>query len=412
MKLYTFGYNHHHEPSAAYTSTKSDHLAHTCIVTAETIQVLWASWCDVVIAYENSPGSWKVEYRGVCLTHAQQEHIAHSAPILKAIGRHQATVQFFGSTLHEGLRGYLIKSLDGTDSEICILSTDLEVEAGVPLIRTFVSANAPKISMIQMESSGNILVISGCDSNETQIMRFDNLNEFAAHLDAQPSSSSHTQQTAPFTAVQSCTNATTGTALSSSGQIFTSSRDPRFSKCLGRTSGKSSMFETIPYFSETCIQAISSGGYVSGAVSTEGELFLWGQASIPGYEGSISVLGDAVPEEGGHKRGAGTKATCAPDQDDMIKCLNVYINGEEARTQKVAIGHGHVLVAAEVHGTDGVTKRALLAAGVNSNGQLGLHTSTKFIKNFEEISVFRDMAIYQLVATGWSTYVVVLFGHA
>ncbi|KAH7399062.1 hypothetical protein DE146DRAFT_521079 [Phaeosphaeria sp. MPI-PUGE-AT-0046c] len=407
MKLYAFGHNNYHEPDARTTSsTTSDQASPICILEAETIRILWTSWCDTIIAYQTSAGIWIIQYRGAGVAPELQEYIAHSVPIQEAVSGHRGTLHFFGSTLHDGLRGYLIKYSDSTDSEISIFSTDLEVEAGTPLVRSYSSKMVQDMSTVQMDSSGRIMIGLDSPSNEkaTQIVHFARLNELAAHLDTHSAASGpSTIQHAPFIPTQWCTNATTSTALSSSGEVFTSSRDLRFSKCLGRAPVNAYELQPIPYFSETSVEAISSGGYMSGAISTDGELFLWGQ-SVPGHEGSISVLEDLMFESDDVRTGV----SCAPEQDEIIKCLDVYIDGMEARTQRLAVGHGHVLIAAEAHVIDGNMKRAVLGAGVNSNGQTGLRTSTRFIKNFEEIIAFRDMAIQQLIATGWSTFVITL----
>jgi hypothetical protein len=105
---------------------------------------------------------------------------------------------------------------------------------------------------------------------------------------------------------------------------------------------------------------------------------------------------------------AGTGVVIEDDQDEMIKCLTVFVAGQEACVYDVAIGHGHVLVAAEVQQSGGNTRRAVLSAGVNTKGQLGLAPKSKSIQDFEEISEFRGAKIEQMVATAWSTLVVTL----
>jgi hypothetical protein len=93
-------------------------------------------------------------------------------------------------------------------------------------------------------------------------------------------------------------------------------------------------------------------------------------------------------------------------QDEIIKSLEVFIDGEEARPYDVATGNGHVLVAAEVQKADGTMKRAVLGAGLNDRLQTGLPKTSAFVEDFEEIVAFRDMTIEELVATGWTTYAV------
>jgi hypothetical protein len=86
--------------------------------------------------------------------------------------------------------------------------------------------------------------------------------------------------------------------------------------------------------------------------------------------------------------------------------LDVRIEGKGARVCDVAIGHGHVLVAAEVCGIGEETKRVLFAAGDNGRTQLGPETGTHFKERFEEVKSMRGKRIIQLVAAGWSSYIV------
>jgi hypothetical protein len=94
------------------------------------------------------------------------------------------------------------------------------------------------------------------------------------------------------------------------------------------------------------------------------------------------------------------------DQDDLIKLLTIQINSQVARVSDVAIGHGHIWVAAEAQGSDGVIKRCVFAAGDNSSGQLGLGTERKFVEEFEEVTWLRDKKVVQLNAAAWSTSIV------
>jgi hypothetical protein len=50
----------------------------------------------------------------------------------------------------------------------------------------------------------------------------------------------------------------------------------------------------------------------------------------------------------------------------------------------------------------------VFGAGENGKGQLGLPLKAGFVRDFEEILAFRDAKIEQLVATAWSTFVVVV----
>jgi hypothetical protein len=86
--------------------------------------------------------------------------------------------------------------------------------------------------------------------------------------------------------------------------------------------------------------------------------------------------------------------------------LSVIMEGEEASVYDVAIGHGHVMIAAEVRLAGTPQRQALFAAGVNNKGQTGLAPGLTYVTHFAEISALRDTTLEQLVATGWTTFVI------
>ena len=139
---------------------------------------------------------------------------------------------------------------------------------------------------------------------------------------------------------------------------------------------------------------------MSAAVSSDGEFFLWGQA-CPGSEGELDVLEGSIGADG-----LATGIGVDGEQDEFVKCLDVRIEGKEARVYDVAIGHGHVLVAAEVCRIGEETKRVLFAAGDNGRNQLGPETGTDFKERFENVKSMQGKRIIQLVAAGWSSYIV------
>ncbi|KAF1359901.1 hypothetical protein EJ07DRAFT_117098 [Lizonia empirigonia] len=195
-------------------------------------------------------------------------------------------------------------------------------------------------------------------------------------------------------------NATTATALDNNCRVHTRTTDPRYPACLGRPHVGTSTFELVPYLSETRITKIASGGYMSAAISEDGELFLWG-LSNPGIEGELGVLAtldsrfDAAP-----KKKTGIWSDIVQDED--VKCTNIYIDGNDAIAYDVAIGFGHILVAAK----DNDGQRAVFSAGCGSEGQLGLGRIIDFLGEFEEAVELRGKSIMQLEAAGWSSYVV------
>ncbi|EAT77003.2 hypothetical protein SNOG_15628 [Parastagonospora nodorum SN15] len=341
MKLFAFGY----DPSSPSSTTPDVSSPPSPLLRAACIKILWASWCDSIIAHTSSSDTSQrtVEYRGRGLTSAQAMHIANSPVIKEAVSQKEIGIEFFGSSMHEGVRGYT------TPTSVIVFSSELEIESGDDEIQTYPMA----IALIRMDSSGGYLVSSG-----DGIVYFDGFASFRGYLEAKSTTSSG--KLAPF--------------------------EPR---------------EWFEYLSETCIIKVASGGYMTAAVSAEGELFLWGQAN-PGDEMMVSVLG----EKGALGSSTSTAISADEDQDEMVKCLNVRVEGQEAFVYDVAIGHGHVLVAAEVQRDGCVTARAVLGAGCNENGQLGLPISKQFVGDFEAIPAFAGLKIEKLVAKGWSTLVV------
>jgi len=197
-------------------------------------------------------------------------------------------------------------------------------------------------------------------------------------------------------------NATTMTALDADGHVWTETRDPRYEKCLGRPYDGALDIAPVPYLEMTYVTKVASGGYMSAAFNSDGELFLWGQA-CPGSNEELDVL-NGNPETSALVTGISTDDV----QEEFVKCLDVRIDGQDAKVYEVAVGHGHILVAAQTCKTEGRVKRVLFAAGDNSRGQLGLATDADFKKRFEGVTALRDERIIQLAAAGWSTYVLTL----
>ncbi|KAF2659400.1 RCC1/BLIP-II, partial [Lophiostoma macrostomum CBS 122681] len=181
--------------------------------------------------------------------------------------------------------------------------------------------------------------------------------------------------------------------------VYTWTTDRRFPACLGREAtadAPAHMPSLIPYLSETRIVKIASGGYMTAALSSDGEFFLWGQA-CPGTEGEL-----ALPKHPDDERPEREASTVDDDQDEIVKCVEIKMpGGDEARVVDVAVGHGHILVAVEV-GED----TAVFAAGEGESGQLGLGEAIKFQSDFTEIPGLRGLKVKNMAAAGWSSWVV------
>jgi hypothetical protein len=337
---------------------------------------------------------WTLTYHGTSLTPAQISSLTCCSAIESALNR-STPVSFFGSTTHDGLRGYILSS----PSHIVLFSTDLEIETGSAAIEHFCAYDDARIGDVEMDSAGGVYVCT--NGGITYFDTIHKLRDLALAAAAAPDQNCDT-----FSPKQICTNATTATALGSDGKVYTTTRDARYAKCLGRVYTRSAGFEGVPYLEETEVKKISSGGYMSAAVSADGELFLWGQGN-PGGGQQLAVLKEEDALDGGREM-VQTGIIVEDGQDEMVKCMSVFVEGEEASVYDVAVGHGHVLVATEAPVEGGSTRRAVLGAGTNGKGQLGLSSKAEFVHDFEELPAFRGRKIEQMAATAWSTFVVTL----
>jgi hypothetical protein len=330
--------------------------------------------------------------------------------------------------MHDGLRGYVVKSGNGDggagadagtgterpEQKIVLFGTDVEMEEGVPEIQTFLASKSgftATITDVKIDTSGCISLYTASPSTTTTttdlVLRFENFSHLRRYLSfaPQPFSLAREVTCLPFTSPsppQHVVNATTTSALDANMHVWTSTSDPRYPKCLGRSHDGGFDMSPLPYLEESCILKVAAGGYMSAAVSSDGELFVWGQA-CPGAGKELDVL--KVSE------GVETPVTgigVDEEQDEFVKCLDVRIDGQVARVYDVAVGHGHLLVAAELCETGEETKSVLFAAGDDSENQLGLETGADFKESFEEVTSLRGKRIVQLEAAGWSTYVVSL----
>ncbi len=417
MQLHAFGLKHE-------DTRRPPTSASVPVLQARSIRVLWAAWCDALITYSsNLDGDgeggepWVLLYTGTGLTAAQKESLTGDADLKRAIAGvdKDSKVVFFGSSMHDGLRGYVVKSgdagvrADDADQKVVLFGTDVEMEdVGVPEVQSFLVSETASSMIIDVKigSEGCVLLYTKERSTTREsIMRFADFAQFRRWLSSGEMDGKTEVTSLPYEShdpPQCVMNAATVTAVDIDMHVWTSTKDPRYPRCLGRLYDGGSDFAPLPYFSESYVTKIASGGYMNAALNSDGELFLWGQA-CPGAGGELDVLKDSVEVDR-----TLTGISVNGEQDEFVKCLDVQIDGQEATVYDVAVGYGHILVAAEMCETGGDTKRALFAAGDNSGNQLGLGTETNFKETFEEVTALRGKRIVQLVAAGWSTYVVSL----
>jgi hypothetical protein len=318
----------------------------------------------------------------------------------------------FGSPLHDGLKGIMTH---GEQPQIIFIASNPEIDAGEPRIAKFEGSfnrGEYRLRHISITSSGK--VYAAIDIGDTTgstaeglytrkqsvICEFSSLETLKHWIREGQQEMRPSLITLPKEQMwtQLLSNATTTTALSSDGRVYTWTSDPRYPKCLGRRpddDSPSSIPALIPYLSETNITKIASGGYLTAALSDDGELFLWGQ-TCPGTDGSLKVLVSS-PSSNQEEE---------DDQDEFIKTVKLGVDGNETRVTEVAIGSGHVLVASESI-VGGKVQRTVWAAGQCENGQLGIGTTSEFLGEFTSIPELRHKEVVSLTAAGWSSWVVV-----
>jgi len=375
---------------------------------ALSVKVRWSSWCDAVITHTDGVTSAML-YNGTGLTAGQSAYLSNDAELKRAVDGDERHALFFGSSMQDGLRGYVLtdETEEGVEQRIVLFATDVEMEDGIPELQVCpMSKESPIITDIKVLSDASLILTARARStNEEVNATMQDFSQLRTQLSSPSTSLLHQLMSPPCNLhdrLQCVINATTATVVDADMHVWTATRDARYPKCLGRPYDGGPDFASMPYLSETSITKIVSGGYMSAALSSEGELFLWGQA-CPGSKGELSVLSGNGAEcellDG---------VTVQGEQDEFVKCLEVRIEGQEARVYDVAIGHGHVLVAAELAGSARQNKRVVYGAGDNSRNQLGLGAEKNFLDTFEEVVALRGKQVVQLVAAGWCSFIVSL----
>ena len=410
--LYRFGFN-------ADDATNKTTIP-TSILTASQIDILWISWCDLIYSICDSTNTQSLTYSGTSLNTLQRHDFTDcKSHVTQSLLNPRCRLRFFGSTMHDGVRGYMMRREhgsvgsmwdDGYDDLVCIFTTESEKKDGLSIPFESESWTIPpphpfSLTAIRLCNDSSLLfaVKVGIESDNhdhrienkgsiSTVKKFQDLREFCkGHIDG--------ERLAEFAPVQLVVNATTATALDDDGRVHTRTADPRYPACLGRLHTGTSTFEPVTYLSETHIIKIASGGYLTAAISEDGELFLWGQA-IPGTEGEFGVLHRLDYESGAALKETAVWSDTEPDE--FVKCLNIRIDGKGATAYDVAIGFGHILIAAK--NDDGA--HIVFAAGCGSEGQLGMGRIVNFMEEFEEVVALRGKPILQLEAAGWSSCMV------
>lgn len=314
---------------------------------------------------------------------------------------------FFGKQLHNGVQGYLTADPP--------LISFFRAKGRDGAFECFPLRHSREVLGIRITSADRVLVSTKRTARHPDgcVFEVPSLQQLVEGLRHRGNNNVHPHSfedevRCEFAPVQWCTNATTMTALDRQGRVFTYASDGRYPKCLGRPSGdpdaasRIDIAQPIPYLEHCTVVKIASGGYMSAALSEDGELFLWGQA-CPGAKGELNVLKDRAvsPDDRGRvEKDSNSEA-------EFVRILDVAIEGRLARVVDVSIGWGHILVAAEVDKGNGEVARAVLAAGEGGSGQLGVGSKVPFAEDFVEVEALRGKKIRDITCAGYSSFVVV-----
>ncbi|KAF3052186.1 hypothetical protein E8E11_007681 [Didymella keratinophila] len=396
--LYQFGIDASNPSSKIVTPT--------AIATSEDVEVIWSSWCDLIYATRVACQAPSIVYSGTSLSPRQSQEFGwRQSKINRTLEHSSWRLSIFGSSMHDGVRGYICR--DGLRT----LYPPNEQER--PEWRDVITGTWDRLAVpvgeIQMCSDNSLLVGLPPSASDTTKLGTQGSIVTMPHpknLGSRPVTTETWESVANFAPTQLVVNATTATALSPSGQVYTRTTDPRYPSTLGRPYTGSSKFEPVPYLSETRIKKIASGGYMTAAISEDGELFLWGQSN-PGTGEELGVLHRLDYDDAAMSK----KTVIYGDtiQDDDVKVLNISIEGGGYYASSggcyaydVAIGSGHILVAAERE----TGELVVFAAGCGAEGQLGTGRAVDYEKEFVEVVALRGKRIKQLAAAGWSSFVV------
>ncbi|KAF2116502.1 regulator of chromosome condensation 1/beta-lactamase-inhibitor protein II [Lophiotrema nucula] len=444
MDAYVFGYNGRGQLSKVAPHSSTQPQRNNIPIPSKSssnggIDIIWASWCDALVATTDpvtGNAQPKLEYFGEGLARSQ---IAHVTSIKNPLAS-----KFFGGKFAAGLRGILEPS--GESEQSVTIFGSPETHSPELEIETFTIGGPCKIQHVVILSNDSLTVvvsmllssntdtrITEAESSNNYVLSFANLAEFKTWLQTDTPTVPLEAASRPYPRFTDfVTNATTLTALDIDGRVWTWTHDSRYPKTLGRpvdAQAPSNIPSQVPYLSETKISKIASGGYMTAALSSDGELYLWGQAcpSPDGTAHQLSIFKDYDPsdarkypnvtEDGLYIPDTGFDLDLPPppmayqpwspqnaqrwardvaimrrdgrlprhpqdprplrgeDQDEFVKCVPVRVNGMEGTATDVAVGHGHVLVSAEAR-PPGMpahfVMRSVLGMGQGEKGQLGV----------------------------------------
>ena len=125
------------------------------------------------------------------------------------------------------------------------------------------------------------------------------------------------------------------------------------------------------------IKKIAAGGYITAALSTENDLYLWG-----GRVGEANCISDLQGSD---------------EDDEPVKVANV--DGQKD-IKDVAVGSGHIVVLTK----DG----KVYAAGTGHNGQLGMGEGKRdFVRDWTEVKGLEGKTVTAVHCGPWNSFAIV-----
>lgn len=326
MGIWASGFNAHNQLGQASTT---DLFSFTQISSEEDIELLFAGWSNTVIRDSN-----KLLYFG-------HRHL-RPEPYLDHAVMHSQTPESENEVLHSffgdenGLIGCL-QGQEGRDGDLCLLQAVEGASEKQPTLQLKKNTVHTRYSTVARAGNGRIAAVQ----NSTVVVVFTDAETFKRNVPLD------THLLPVRRGCQLCAGATFFALLNDLGQVITWG-DPRHSRCLARTVDAQSPADKpclVEALDGIKVKKISSGGWMSAALSADGDVYIWGQKA-PAPEGESVLL---------------KELQTVNDTGEAVALVDF---GSTVNFMDVAVGDGHILLLAE--------DRKLYAAGVGFNGQLGL----------------------------------------
>jgi len=381
MELYACGFNAHGQLNFSTSTDDSpkDFYKLRRILTGTSIRLLVAGWSTTVVEVDGTLRS----NRGViklptgCSTQDISSVFGDHTGILGALT----------------LNGALLVHRDSEDGEELNLASSLPSSSPYNAI--------PRIAHLAVSGIG-VICISPSTSGAMLPANTSNYIEAEPHhLHTHPSlssllqSSTATTHLLPQPPLHLTSNANTFAALSPSGSIYTWG-DPRHQH-LGRTPTTTTPAQQpglVTGIGGVPMKKIASGGWMTGAVSRDGDLYVWGRQPPGVDEGNrIGCLPGA----------SRTTNMSAEEESEDGEVALVDVDGG-VDVVDVGVGAGHILALTR----DG----RIFGVGDNSNGQVGIGEGRgrRFCENWLEVPMGFEQekkVIVRVDCGYWSSFVLV-----